>query len=135
MYGRADRVKVFPDRIEALDFKNVKDGRVYLGNQFQALSYASMLEDALGLDLPTHGVILDWTSGEEAWRERLKKKRDDLLSCIDRIRAVLLGEKRPEPTGNENKCRARPAERVRSVSGIETPFLVCMWRNMYYAGT
>lgn len=105
VYGRADRVKVFPDRVEALDFKNVGGGRVYLGNRFQALSYALMLEDALGLDLPAHAVILDRGSGDEAWREPLERQRNDLLNCIDRVRAVLLGERRPEPTGNENKCR------------------------------
>lgn len=105
VYGKADRVKVFPGRMEALDFKNVAGGKVYASQRFQALSYALMLEDTLGLDLSTYAVVLDRETGEEAWREPLDPRRRDVLDCIDRVRGVLLGDRRPEPTTNGNKCR------------------------------
>lgn len=106
VYGVVDRLVVTPERVVAVDLKPKKD-RVYRSQKFQALAYGVMAEEHLGLELPVFGAVGNRDEpGEVLWRGALEEHRGNLLETVDRIRGVLLEEREPVPTRNENKCRA-----------------------------
>lgn len=106
VYGVVDRLTVTPERVVATDLKPKKP-RVYLSQKYQALTYGLMAEEYLGLDLPVYGAVGNRDDpGEVMWTGALDEFRDDLLETVERIRGVLLGEREPVPTRNENKCRS-----------------------------
>ena len=110
LLGRIDELSCDKDGIYVIDDK--PNDYAYIGVRKQVWAYCHLVESNF-LELieqakkPLYAVLKNRDSGETVWKEKYAgAHKEQFLLAMLRLKDVLSGKRKPEPTKNPNKCKA-----------------------------
>ena len=103
LYGRIDEVLFEPIRIIIVDDK--PSLQPYFTNKLQVWGYCQAFKETYNPEVPLFAALRQEHSGDIIWLEEFLADHDVLVKItVDRIRAILTGTEKPQPSGNHRKC-------------------------------
>ena len=104
LYGRIDEVAFEPNRIVIIDDK--PSAQPYFSNRLQVWGYCQAFRETFSPNVPLFGALRQEDSGNIIWFEPFLDEYSSLVeTTVSRIQAVLSGIEKPQPSGNNKKCK------------------------------
>ena len=110
LLGRIDELSCDKDGIYVIDDK--PGDYAYMGIKKQIWAYCHLVENNFRkliekVQKPVYAVLKNRDSGEIVWKEKYAgADKEQFLLAMLRLKEVLSGKRKPEPTKNPNKCAA-----------------------------
>lgn len=110
LLGRIDELSCDKDGIYVIDDK--PNDYAYIGVRKQVWAYCHLVESNFReliekVQKPLYAVLKNRDSGEVVWKEKYAgAHKEQFLLAMLRLKDVLAGKRKPEPTKNPNKCAA-----------------------------
>lgn len=105
LLGRIDELSCDRDGIYINEDK--PSDYAYIGMRKQVWAYCHLLENNFKdlIAKPIYAVLKNRDNGEVVWKEKFSgAHKEQFLLAMLRLRDVLSGKRKPEPTKNPNKC-------------------------------
>lgn len=105
LLGVIDELSCDKDGIYVTDDKPTD--YAYIGMKKQIWAYCHLLENSFRalIKKPVYAVLKNRDTGEIIWKEQFTGiHKEQFLLAMMRLRDVIAGKRRPEPTKNPNKC-------------------------------
>ncbi|PTD94879.1 hypothetical protein C9439_00110 [archaeon SCG-AAA382B04] len=101
--GKADEIRIYPDKIEVIDDK--PRGKDYYSNKLQVWGYCYLLKNKYGPKKPVFAAIRHRDKKEINWITKYRKKHtEEVKKSLRSIQNILSGKEAGKPS-NRNKCR------------------------------
>ena len=105
LLGRIDELSCDKDGVYITDDK--PSNYAYIGIRKQIWAYCNLLENNFKelIQKPIYAVLKNRDDGSVIWKEKYTgAHKEQFLLAMLRLREVLSGNRKPEPTKNPNKC-------------------------------